>query len=651
MKLLAALGIFLFPLVIVKSLWYGIIFSKIILIFAIIEFILFLFLAYSLDKEEISLKKSPAFLALCGYVIIMIVSAIWGEDFNYSFWSSFSRSTGIITWLHYLVFSFILANIFSQEKDWKIIFRSLAVSSFIVALGSFIGNDGLSLVNSFPNGGSFFHNTSYSAAYLLLAFFLILVGLKIEDHRKWRVFYIISMVTIFFNPDLFNFDIFNRSLSIQQALSNPVFLLGMARTSSVILWLGSGTALALFIFHKIKEKRTTVILASSLLLILVVLYSYGFISLVVKKEGPIYEKYVATSGIARPVVWSMALKGIKERPVLGYGLENFTYVYQENLDARLIPLEGGGMFDDVHNYTLSQVVETGVLGATMMFAVFILLTVTSFKFYLKYNRYYYLLIPFIFFLHFLQMQTFFEAYNTLLLALLLFSFLIYREPSVSFKIPVLEYKKFTQIGLAAVFIAGIYFFIYLPIRENSFIYNFLNYPERVSLTGLSHRLENSSIDPVETLGIVSKNFSNFTSRSYQQIEQKKLNQSVLDEFQIYLDAYRRLLPKYQDHYFFLIRYGDFINSSSLFGVGSLQEGEDALKNALQISNGYPQPYLMMAVNLYYQGKIYEALDYAKQAQDISSQLLEAKKVYEMIKAGSNSADKTKKPIIIDLFGS
>lgn len=647
-KFLAIAGIFLFPFVLFPGFWRPVVVSKVFFIFIVIEFLLFLFLIFCLKKHEVYFRKSYISTALLVYLGVIFVSSIAGEDFTYSFWSTFSRGTGIATWLHYFIFFFLVSVIFKEERDWRHVFRALTLSSYLVALGSFLGINGLGWkgMNYFVQGGSFFNNTSYNGAYLLLAFFFILVGVFMENRKDWRALYFVSLFAIFFNPDLFNFSIFTGKVGIIEALENPSLFLGLARTSTILLWLGVILAILLLIFHKIKNKKTTIILASSLLILFLGIYIYGLSSLI-RGDGIIYEKYRASAGIARPIAWGIAVEGIKERPLLGHGLENFSYVYQDRLDPRLVTLEAGFHFDDPHNYTLSQFLEVGTIGALSMLIVFAFIVFVSFKYYLKEKQYYLLFIPFIFFIHFLQMQTFFEAYNTLFLTFLILAFLVYKEPILKFKIPHMSYLNFYQIAAVILLVTSFFFFVYFPLSDSRFLYDYLRRPEKIDLGDISRKMKHLTLDPVETLSITSKNFSDFSIKNMGLIHLQNLFPAVEKEGAIYLETYRNFYPKYSHNFVFLLHYADFAGSAYFFDLDTLKEGEKIAREALQISSNYPQPYLILAANLYYQNRYEEAITYAQKAQEIDHSSLESESFLNRLKARNT---KGKSPVVINLFG-
>jgi hypothetical protein len=209
----------------VKGFAFPAIFPHAMFLFFVTETILLLYIYYSISEREIVTKKSYLVLGLVVYIAILFVSAFLGSDFNQSFWSSYSRMTGIVTWLHLFCLCFVASAILDRET-WKYVFRSVTLSGLIIALSSFLGPDGLNVgtFNFLEKAGTFLGNTTYSGMYLLLIFFISVIGFTYETSKKWMVVYIVSFLAIIFNTDFFNFGIFSGIVSLSEIKDNPILL-------------------------------------------------------------------------------------------------------------------------------------------------------------------------------------------------------------------------------------------------------------------------------------------------------------------------------------------------------------------------------------------------------------------------------------------
>ena len=75
---------------------------------------------------------------------------------------------------------------------------------------------------------------------------------------------------------------------------------------------------------------------------------------------------------ARYIVWKMAWNGFLERPILGWGLENFNVTFGKHFDSKLYLREYGGeiWFDRAHNIVLDTLINSGIVGLISYLSIF-----------------------------------------------------------------------------------------------------------------------------------------------------------------------------------------------------------------------------------------------------------------------------------------
>ncbi|MBI4994375.1 O-antigen ligase family protein, partial [Candidatus Peregrinibacteria bacterium] len=73
--------------------------------------------------------------------------------------------------------------------------------------------------------------------------------------------------------------------------------------------------------------------------------------------------------------WGSAIKGWKERPILGWGPENFSVVFDKYFDPRhFVPGKSTETwFDRAHSIYFDYLAETGVIGLSSFLAIFVVL--------------------------------------------------------------------------------------------------------------------------------------------------------------------------------------------------------------------------------------------------------------------------------------
>ena len=76
-------------------------------------------------------------------------------------------------------------------------------------------------------------------------------------------------------------------------------------------------------------------------------------------------------GATRFKIWNIAWQGVKERPILGWGQENFNFVFNKYYNSSLFDQEP--WFDRVHNIFFDWLIAGGILGFLAYFSIPILI--------------------------------------------------------------------------------------------------------------------------------------------------------------------------------------------------------------------------------------------------------------------------------------
>jgi tetratricopeptide (TPR) repeat protein len=83
---------------------------------------------------------------------------------------------------------------------------------------------------------------------------------------------------------------------------------------------------------------------------------------------------------SRTMQWRAAIDGFKDRPILGYGLENHNLVWSAHLDPGIYRIDTD-IYDRTHNQFLEILATTGILGAIAFLGVWLAIGVTLFRAY------------------------------------------------------------------------------------------------------------------------------------------------------------------------------------------------------------------------------------------------------------------------------
>ena len=74
----------------------------------------------------------------------------------------------------------------------------------------------------------------------------------------------------------------------------------------------------------------------------------------------------------RTIVWSMAWNGFKDRPIFGWGQENFPEIFYKHYEPRFYR-PGMAWFDRAHSVFFDYLAETGVVGLLSYLSIFVVL--------------------------------------------------------------------------------------------------------------------------------------------------------------------------------------------------------------------------------------------------------------------------------------
>jgi O-antigen ligase/tetratricopeptide (TPR) repeat protein len=285
------------------------------------------------------------FAALMG---AMAISTAVAEDPHTSFWSNFERMDGYITLVHVFLFTVVLGSVMQTEKLWWwFLNTSLGVALMVALYG--LGQQ----VDIFEGGrgrvDSKLGNAAYMAIYMLFHIFFAYL-LMLRTKVTWeRVAYGVAAFIL--------------AYTLLQTGTRGTFL-GLVGGSVVTVGY-----IALFA-RRFPHLRRYAIGGVVALGVAIVAFVGIRESSVIPQNSPVAR--IANINIeqdlqTRSKIWSMALEGVEERPVFGWGLGNFNFVFNEQYRADIWNQEQ--WFDRVHNIFLDWLIAGGVVGFIAYFSI------------------------------------------------------------------------------------------------------------------------------------------------------------------------------------------------------------------------------------------------------------------------------------------
>ncbi|MBM4405337.1 MAG: O-antigen ligase family protein [Chloroflexi bacterium] len=375
----------IFPYIVRKS-----IFAR-----ALIEILAGLWLILILHDGRYRPKPSWVIYALCAYLLLSVVSAVFGVSFNRSMWSTYERMMGIWDLLHWVVLALILASVMRTSRAWFWLFNWNLFLVLLLCLIGFTEMYGIGkkaipeALNDFlyPEliyrgcGGRIcatLGNPSFLAAILVVNI-PIAAGLFVRSFyqskeppatgkkpkvapRNWplllsRAFWALCTLTFLW--------------ILYQNGTRGAFI-GLAAAA---LFLG---ALALFRVNKVARKPLLIV-AAVVFGGLSLLYFWDVSvnipapkGLVTSTAGERITVNIVQDGSVkgRLIAARAALHGFAQRPVLGWGPDNFAAAFDKNVRAEDFYL-GENYVDNAHNKIINDLVTVGLLGTLAYLAVWI----------------------------------------------------------------------------------------------------------------------------------------------------------------------------------------------------------------------------------------------------------------------------------------
>ncbi|MCC7500676.1 O-antigen ligase family protein [Candidatus Nomurabacteria bacterium] len=313
----------------------------------LVEIALILYVLLALKRPEFRPRASHVLYALGGLVVWMGLATLLSVDPLKSFWSNFERMEGYVGLVHLFVFFVIAGAVLTQSKLWdKFLTTSVGASTYIgfLALLQIMGALPISS-QSGARADINFGNATYLAVYMLIHFFLTLYLLSRERvSRGMQAFYGIALVL--------------QAMGIYYTQTRGALLGlvgGLIIAAIYVAVRGSAGEYASLRKWALGGLTSIVVLAGLF---------------VVLRDTPIVQSSetlarLASISVNDPTtrsrlfnIWPMAVSGGLERPITGWGQENFSYIFNANYRPEMYIQEA--WFDRAHNQFLDYLVAGGV---------------------------------------------------------------------------------------------------------------------------------------------------------------------------------------------------------------------------------------------------------------------------------------------------
>jgi len=589
-------GRFFFPFVGPKSLFF----------MGISEVIIFSYLALIFIDKKYLPTLNPLLIFLLIYLFVFILSSFLGVDLAYSFWSKHERMTGILMHLHLFGFFLVLSSTMKKE-DFKNLFLASILVSFCVGL---IGV--LAARVSMMRGGGTIGNESFLGTYLLFNIFFALY--LFFDSLDWKK----SFGLVFFF--LLSILLLLVGITFQEGTAKDIlfaiFFKSGARAAKISLY-GALGFLALIYFLRKKQKIVS-FSAGFILLVSFIVFSFVFYSICFEPKSffrQLLEKEVGSFG-GRFYVWEIAKKAFFERPLFGFGPENFEFAFLKYYNPCFGTPECGFdlWYDRAHNVIFDTLSTTGIFGLISYFLLLLSCFFVLWKSYLnkKINFWVAGVFTALLLAYFVQNLTVFDMISSYLMLFLTLAFVasFEKKEKVS-KVKDLNFGVFSLIFIS--FLASFSFFVLLPTVSSASVISSL----KADSTQRKIELERFTINlsPLGRKQIRQFFAENFSSRI---IRTQKIEKEDLVEVEFLTKELQKNIQENPLDFRSYYLIGNILTISSQ--PDNLKKGEEILRKAIELWPNNQKAYWALAQNLLLQKRFDEAISLAQKAVDLEPKL-------------------------------
>jgi len=357
-----------------------------VILFKIILTSLIAWLAYRFFyKKDISLslpKKGLVFylplFTLFAYFIFLILSTIFSQDSLFSVFGSPARAGGLLNLLFFFVFVVFIA-IFIKGEFWDRLIKINFIAGVLASLLAIVQYFGLfgNIFLGFETGAtpSFLGNSTFLAIYTLFLAFSSFTFFLLEEQKKKKLIYgglfLLFLFTIFVSG--------SRAAYIGILIGFTFYFLFYPKEliesqNKLIKW--------------ITKKRLSIFKIAFVIFMLLILSLVAYVNITPKfpvfienneKLSYFIHNRLSFKTVAKDLAgtrlsaWKITTNAIKEKPILGWGPENFHIGFEKYFDPTLPPSLQRLWWDRPHNVFLETAVNYGIIALILYITFWIVL--------------------------------------------------------------------------------------------------------------------------------------------------------------------------------------------------------------------------------------------------------------------------------------
>jgi O-antigen ligase/Tfp pilus assembly protein PilF len=366
-------GIFIslfLPLVIFSQYLSPFHFGKMIIFRTLVEIMAVFYILLIIAEKKYRPKWTLILISFSVFAFLYFFTGLTGINFYSSFWGSIERMGGIFNFVHYWVYFLILISIIKTQIDWERILKlsvGIGFLSILFAHGQHLVQSSVSLQQSWL--ARFFvgwqhgervigtiGNPSLFAGYLIFVLFLAIFFL-LRNVALWQKGFFAAVFI----------------------LGTPILLMTASR-GSIISFFFTLFLMGLFFAFKSQNRRIRKYIIIVLALFILFVIIFGLSKNKAWVQNTSWLSRISNISINASTIqtrlwsWKSAIEGFKERPILGWGPENFTFLHMKYFDPRHFSGIGSEtIWDRAHNIILEMLTTMGIIGLLSYLFIFVVI--------------------------------------------------------------------------------------------------------------------------------------------------------------------------------------------------------------------------------------------------------------------------------------
>lgn len=341
------------PFIVPSAMFFPFITGKGFAFRIIVEIMAGAFIVLAFADSQYRPKLSWITKSVILFTLITLIADLLGVNPYKSIWSNYERMEGFVLIAHLAVYYIVASSFLNTRTRWEQLFNTSIFASVMMSIYALFQEWGWAVINQGTDRvDGKFGNATYLAIYLVFHIFICLYMLLDGTKPKWQK-WTYGLVAIL-----------------------ETIVLALTATRGAILGLIGGLVVAgILVLWKERENLFYRKIAYSLLSVmaaLVIIFfgirhtSFARDNFVLSRFTSLSFSEIKTQG--RYFVWPMAIKGFEEKPILGWGQEDFNFVFNKYYNPLMYGQEE--WFDRTHDVFLDWLVAGGLLGFIAYFGMY-----------------------------------------------------------------------------------------------------------------------------------------------------------------------------------------------------------------------------------------------------------------------------------------